>query len=91
MSKQFRFDQFGRNGGAIQCNEWARRPWTPLMQRPCNQLLARTGFAHDADTDLAGGHALYLGHHLFHGLAGPNDFMFSQPLAEPLVLGFQPL
>ena len=64
---------------------------TFLVQRARRQLLAGPGFAVDADAGLAGGDALHLGHHAAHGVAGPDDLMLADALAQLAVLVLQPL
>ncbi len=79
------------NGGAIQSNEWAGGAGTAFVQRAGDEFFAGAGFAENANSGFAGGHAIHLGHDFPHGRAGPDDFMFAELLAQFSIFGFEML
>ena len=54
VSKEFTFQQSGRDGGAIQFHERTRMPGAQVMQSAGNQFLSRPGLAINKDGGIGG-------------------------------------
>src|SRR6185312_15270018 len=72
-------------------NEWPRSARTLLVNSAGDQFFPGAGFPENADASIGNGDAIELRHDVLHGLACPDDFMFSQTLPELRVFRFQPL
>src|SRR3954467_2206041 len=91
VADKFGFDQLGRNRGAIQSDERPRSARTFLMNGAGNQFLAGAGFSENADAGVGDGNTIELCHDVLHGLASPDNFVFSEALAKLKIFGLQAL
>ena len=89
MAEQLGLDQLRGHRRAVQRNERSVAARAALVQGARDQLLARAGFAQNADARFARGHALHLRHHAPHGLARKHDLVLAHPLPKLPVLLFQ--
>ncbi len=89
MTKEFRFDQLRGHRGAIQGNESIFMALRLLMNRPCYQFLAGPGFAQNANTCFACGHALDLREQLLQRRARSNQLVFPQTMPQFTVFVFE--
>ncbi len=89
VAEKLALNQLGGNGRAVERDERPRGAVALLVQRARHQLLARAGFAVDADARFARGHALNLRHHAAHGFAGKDQRVLAHAGAQILILGFQ--
>ena len=78
VAEEFGFDQFGGNGGAVECDECVFAARRFFVDRARDQFLAGAGFAEDADAGFAGGDAIDLGEELGHGRAGADKFVLAE-------------
>src|SRR4029077_6982429 len=78
VAKQFGLDEFSGNGCAVQSYERATCSRASLVQRPCDQFLARSRLAEDADSGFARGHPLKLRHDTPHRVSLPDDLVLSE-------------
>ena len=89
VAEELAFDQLRRHRGAIQGDERSGFARAALVQGARDQLLAGAGIAQDADAGFAGRDAVHLRHHALHALAGVDDFVLADALAEISILVFQ--
>src|SRR5271166_4289681 len=82
VAEEFRFDELGRNGGAVESNEWSGGAGAFFMDGARDQFLSGSSLAQDAHARFAGRDTLQLRHHAAHGVAFPYDLVFTQPLAQ---------
>ncbi len=86
VAEQFGFNQLRWNRGAVQRDEWSAGSRTAFVQSARHQLFSRASFTENADADFAGGHAFHLRHHAAHGLALPDDLVFTEAVCQVAIL-----
>src|SRR5690242_2593402 len=91
VAEELRFDQLAGNSRAVQCHKRAAVPRAAVVEGARDQLFAGAGFAEDTDPRLARGDTVDLGHDLAHGLAGMNDFVLPDALAQFAIFFLEPL
>ena len=64
MTEQMAFHEAFGDGGAVQRNQRAVAPGAIVVDRPCDELLARPALTHDADVGVTGGDFVDLGEDL---------------------------
>ena len=89
MAEEFAFNQLCWNGGAVERDKGTGSAMALFVECAGHEFLACAGFAIDADTRLACGHALNLRHHALHGEAGKDQCVFAHAGAQVLIFGFE--
>jgi hypothetical protein len=59
------------------------------VKRASNKFFAGSCFTENAYTRFTGRDTVDLRHDFLHGIAGPDHFVFAEPLAELTILQFQ--
>src|SRR5207302_5842434 len=90
VAEQLRFDQLGRHGRAVERDEWAVAPRALVVNRARDQLFTGARLTQNANTCLARGHAVHLGHHVLHHDRSPDQLMLADPLTELAGLLLEP-
>ena len=77
VSEEFRFDEFGRDRGAIQRDEWHLAMLRAIVNRTRNKFLAGTGFAKNTNAGFACGDFVDLCQQFFHSWPGTDQLMLA--------------